>query len=139
MGIDQLLSRLSAVKPNGNARWVARCPAHEDKHPSLAVRVLDDGRILLHCFAGCGAVDVIESLGLAMSDLFPESLTRQRLPKVHAPFSAMDALRCLAFESSVVAIASSRLTLGEVLTDADSERLATSAGRIAAALEVIHG
>ena len=32
--------------------WVCRCPAHQDKAPSLSLR---DGEtaLLVHCFAGC--------------------------------------------------------------------------------------
>lgn len=140
MGIETLLSRLQGVKA-GNAvgRWMARCPAHEDRSPSLTIRLVDDGRILLHCFAGCSAVDVIGACGLAMTDLFPECLTREYLPKVHMPFSPLDALNCLVLESAIVAIASSDVSLGKILSDEDASRVCTAAGRIATALEVIHG
>ena len=47
-----LLDRLEAVRETGSSRWIARCPAHDDSSPSLAVRELDDGRILLHDFGG---------------------------------------------------------------------------------------
>jgi hypothetical protein len=42
--------------------WVCRCPAHEDRRPSLAVRDGDDRRVLLHCHAGCNPLDVIDAL-----------------------------------------------------------------------------
>jgi hypothetical protein len=139
MGIDELLSRLSGVKSGHTiGRYIARCPAHEDKHPSLTIRVVDDGRILLHCFASCSTVDVMGALGLTLADLFPAPLTREYLPKIHAPFSALDALKCLAEESSVVAIAASDITLGRTMSDEDASRVCTAAGRIATALEVIH-
>ena len=70
--IDDLLSRLDKVKSNGRNQWTACCPAHDDRDPSLAVKVLSDGRILIKCFAGCGAADVVHSVGLTMSDLFPD-------------------------------------------------------------------
>lgn len=140
MGIETLLGRLHGVKA-GNAvgRWMARCPAHEDRSPSLTVRLVDDGRILLHCFAGCSAVDVIGACGLAMTDLFPEPLTRERLPRVHMPFSPMEALECLAMESGIVAVAASDISMGKTLSGADASRVIVAAGRIASALEVIHG
>jgi len=37
----------------GPGRWVASCPAHEELSPSLSIRELEDGRVLLHDFAGC--------------------------------------------------------------------------------------
>lgn len=70
--IDLLLSKLNKVKSHGDSRWVACCPAHEDKTPSLAIKKLRDGRILVHCFAGCSALDIVESVGLTMTDLFPD-------------------------------------------------------------------
>ena len=50
--LDVLLERLERVTqtPSG---WMARCPGHEDRHPSLSIREGDDGRILIHCHAGC--------------------------------------------------------------------------------------
>jgi len=53
--IEQLLSSLLKVRKVGIGRWIACCPAHNDSKPSLAIRETDDGRVLLHCFAGCSA------------------------------------------------------------------------------------
>lgn len=74
-----ILTYLKKVKPSGNGRFMACCPAHEDKTPSLAIQKLDDGRILLNCFAGCGAADVVAALGLSLTDLFPDGAINQRL------------------------------------------------------------
>ena len=38
-----------------------RCPAHDDKSPSLSVKQ-DGGRLLLHCFAGCEYEAIVEAL-----------------------------------------------------------------------------
>lgn len=76
---DKLISRLQSVKaaralPGERRAW-ACCPAHEDKHPSLDVRELPDGRLLILCRAqGCGAADVVAAVGLSLSDLFPRDL-----------------------------------------------------------------
>lgn len=50
---------------------MARCPGHEDRSPSLSIRELDDGALLLHCFAGCQASDVLAAVGLEFRDLYP--------------------------------------------------------------------
>lgn len=55
----------------GRDSWNCVCPAHDDRSPSLSVREAGDGRVLLHCFAGCHADAVVAALGLALSDLFP--------------------------------------------------------------------
>jgi putative DNA primase/helicase len=44
------------------AVWMARCPAHDDREPSLSIRDGDQGRVLIHCFAGCDQRDVIATL-----------------------------------------------------------------------------
>lgn len=47
----------------GHGRWKAQCPAHEDKTPSLSVRELGDGTVLVHDFGGCTTEQVLESIG----------------------------------------------------------------------------
>jgi hypothetical protein len=44
---------------------------HDDKQASLTVGTGDDGRVLLHCHAGCSTSDVVAALGLREADLFP--------------------------------------------------------------------
>ena len=44
------------------AGWMARCPAHEDRKPSLSISSGRDGKVLVHCHAGCGQRDVIAIL-----------------------------------------------------------------------------
>ena len=46
---------------------MARCPAHDDRKPSLSITDAEDGKILVHCHAGCdqlGVIAVLRSLGL---------------------------------------------------------------------------
>ena len=42
--------------------WIARCPAHKDRSPSLSINVTTDGRPLVKCFAGCTQAQVIDAL-----------------------------------------------------------------------------
>ena len=53
---------LSGVKPNGDDSFMARCPAHDDKNPSLSVDRKGDGGALWHCKAGCSQEDVMREL-----------------------------------------------------------------------------
>ena len=71
MSIDEILSRLDGVK-GGGGKWSACCPAHDDKHQSLSVGVGEDGKVLLHCHAGCAVEDIAAATGLTMRDLFVE-------------------------------------------------------------------
>jgi hypothetical protein len=47
----------------GATRWMAQCCAHDDRDPSLSITELNDGRILLKCFAGCETEDVLNAVG----------------------------------------------------------------------------
>jgi len=69
--IENILSRLDLVKKSGKG-YLARCPAHNDKSPSLSLVELPDGRILMKCFAECMIQDVLVAIGLSLSDLFPD-------------------------------------------------------------------
>lgn len=127
-----LLSRLECVKPSGNGRWMARCPAHDDRSPSLSIRELDDGRLLLHDFGMCEVNDVLAAVGMSLSDLFPEKLEHHKpairdYRQVHA---AREALTILASESLVLVIAADNLARGIALDDQDRARLTEAAARI---------
>lgn len=68
---DEMLERLDGVRGREGA-WTARCPAHDDRHSSLSVGVGQDGRVLLHCHAGCSTPDVLDALGVGPGALFNE-------------------------------------------------------------------
>lgn len=128
-----LLSQLSKVRPNGHGQYVACCPAHEDKHPSLALRHTD-GKILLKCFAGCSAYEVVAAVGLSLSDLFPPRETNHSTP-IRNPFPASSVLRCIQSETLIVVTAGCNMANGVVLLKEDLERLVIAASRIGGAYE----
>lgn len=70
--VPAILDSLSGVRRIGR-QWLARCPAHDDRQPSLAIAQGSDGRVLVWCFAGCSAEQVVEAMGLRLADLMPES------------------------------------------------------------------
>ena len=78
MRIEQVLPRLAKVSKSPTG-WKACCPAHEDKSPSLSVAVGGDGRILLHCHAGCSVEAIATAIDFSVSDLFPDSVRRSTL------------------------------------------------------------
>jgi hypothetical protein len=59
--IKDVLGGLNKVRKSGRG-WMACCPAHEDKKPSLAVYLDPDGHIGLTCFAGCRSGDIWQAL-----------------------------------------------------------------------------
>ncbi|WP_084496057.1 toprim domain-containing protein [Meiothermus cerbereus] len=66
---ETLLSRLANVHPAGQGRWLACCPAHPDRTPSLSIRAVD-GKVLLYCFAGCSPDAILSAVGLSWRDLY---------------------------------------------------------------------
>lgn len=135
MSVDNLLQHLAKVKRTGDGRWLACCPAHADKSPSLSIRETDTGAILLHCFSGCTAHEIVSAVGLDMADLFPPRENGDHFTKgERRPFPAADCLRAIAGEAQLVLIAAADLQAGRIPTDADRARLALAASRIAAAL-----
>ena len=71
MTLHDFLKNLENIKGDGK-EYSARCPAHDDRKNSLSVSQGTDGKILLHCHAGCTPETVVSALGLTMNDLFPE-------------------------------------------------------------------
>ena len=131
---DTLISKLDKVKRTGKDRYSARCPAHDDKGPSLSIRETDDGRVLVHCFAGCSVHEIVQAVGLELSDLFPPRLTGDHAKPERRPFPATDALRAVSFEALVVCAAAAAITNGKPLSAVDRERLLQAGERIQSAL-----
>lgn len=70
--VARVLSCLEGARPNGTG-WTARCPAHDDRTPSLSIARGDDGRALLHCHAGCEVKAICGALGIEERELFDSS------------------------------------------------------------------
>jgi putative DNA primase/helicase len=59
MTVAEIAGTLHGKKSGGG--WLARCPAHDDKNPSLSLRDVD-GKVLVHCLAGCDQRTVMAAL-----------------------------------------------------------------------------
>ena len=59
---------------NGDG-YKALCPLHGDTNPSLSLKSGDDGRVLMHCHAGCRTDLVLEVVGLSYKDLMADAKT----------------------------------------------------------------
>lgn len=130
--IQSFLSRLDRVRQTGKG-YTARCPAHEDRTASLSMTSADDGRVLLHCFAGCGAADVVAAVGMELRDLFVKRPTadmsfaeRAALKEHGRQAQWRAALNVMALESKIVHIAARELMAGKKLDSEDVERLRKS-------------
>ena len=138
MSADKLLSRLQRVKRTGPGKWIASCPTREDKSPSLAIRELDDGRVLMHDFGGDDVASILDAVGLSFADLYPAQSGRCAKP-VARPFNAADVLDLMAFNSSVVVVIAADMLHEKSVTDADFEVLLAAARTLGDAAEVCNG
>ncbi len=143
--INRLLSRLDCVRETSTGQYMARCPAHDDKSPSLSVRDLGD-RVLVHCFAYCSPVDELDAVGLTLADLFAgddqhvddhnRGHRRVGALPIRDRWDAAALLRELSDESVVVLIAGTDMLQNKPLPPDDYKRLRVAVDRIARIVEV---
>jgi hypothetical protein len=135
--VGALLDRLEGVIPAGDGRWYARCPAHEDRSPSLAIRNTSE-KILLFCHAHCATEDVLTALGLTFRDLY-----RDPWRASHAAATAYQGrdvvgrmlrdVDSLDVERMVLRIAADDLRAGKTLSTEDRARVKIARLRLQAA------
>lgn len=73
-GILEKLEGVTGPSTSGGRTWEARCPAHDDKDPSLSVTDAGD-RTLLHCHAGCSFEAIAAAMNLEPKDFFRDNGT----------------------------------------------------------------
>jgi hypothetical protein len=142
--INRFLGRFDRVRRCGKG-WIARCAAHEDKTASLSITEGEGGAVLVHCFAGCRAADVVAAVGLELADLFVKkptadmSFAERAALREHGRQAQWKAcLNALAYEATIIVIAARMLKRGEPLDDGDEHRVDQALDRITAAQEVFN-
>jgi len=138
---EPLLQRLQSVQKSRDG-WRARCPACGGQSRKLSIAQVD-GRVLMHCFGGCHASEVLTSAGLTWADLMPPRYWPQSPEERRAARHAIRevgwtaALSTLAFEATVVLMAARQLANWQRLSYADDTRLSTAVERIDGAASVL--
>lgn len=66
--VESIARQLGAASKSGD-NWSCRCPAHDDRRASLSITEKQDGKLLVHCHAGCDQALVISEL--KARDLWP--------------------------------------------------------------------
>jgi len=135
------LDRLDGVQKSGKG-WRARCPACGGRSRKVSIAE-SGGKVLVHCFAGCKAEDVIGAVGLTWADLFPprhwpdspEERRQQRRAIRESGWAA--ALEVLALEATIVRMASAQVARWQPLSEEDDARLALACERIQDAANVL--
>jgi hypothetical protein len=139
MSAEALISRLEKPRATGRGSWVCRCPAHEDKSPSLTVREVDDGRVLVHCFAGCSVEDILGAVGLDFDALFPPKAIADRVAPMRRPFPAADVLECVMRDALTVQQVAAEAQRTGGVTPHQRALLQKAVARVSAAQDMIRG
>jgi hypothetical protein len=140
-GAEVLAQRLDHCRRYGES-YRARCPACDDKRDALSVRD-GDQRLLVHCFRGCAAEDVLAAAGLRWADVQPPPGWPRSAEEDRAARKAMReigwsaALSTLALESKIVAIAAREILEKWFLKDEELRRLQVAMSRIDGASTVL--
>lgn len=142
--LDVVLSRLDRVQRSGRG-YRALCPACGGRSQKLSVTETDDGKVLMHCFAGCASADVLNAAGLQLADLFPERLApdtpegRRAARRALREASWGAAVVTLDVEATLVLLAAEMLAVGMPLPPEDLTHLRTAVARIEDARTVLRG
>lgn len=75
MTVDQILNLVGPVRKGGRG-WMAKCPAHQDRRPSLSISEGED-KVLLHCFAGCEIQAICGAIGIEVRELFSGNVSHE--------------------------------------------------------------
>lgn len=74
-GLDKIIDWMGLAgneyRRTGDDTYMACCPAHRDKSPSLSLKGLPDGRVLMHCFAGCSWDEILFVMDMDPSEIMP--------------------------------------------------------------------
>ena len=141
MSAGALVSHLDKVKRIGAGRWKACCPAHPDKTPSLMIRELDDGRVLIKCFGqDCSFEDIVSAAGVDMAEMFPPTPPRAEGYKPERrPFFPADVYEIARHEVTIIFLIGCDLHKNKAVSESDFERLLTAVGRLGGISEAAYG
>ena len=120
---DKLLPLLDKVREVKMGKWTACCPAHDDKNPSMNITEVEDGKLLVKCWAGCSVTEILASVELELRDLFPDCGSK---PRRLGPSRA-----AIERERMVHLIGQSLIAQGAELSEEDRHRFELACDRLA--------
>ncbi len=130
----------SPAKPAGNS-WRSLCPCCGGRSYKVKISEADSGGVLIHCYAGCDAIDLVHAVGLQLSDLMPirDSTPegRKAARAAQREGSILCALEVIRHEAKIVRIVAGDVIRGD-LSEADHARCIQADTRIEQALEAIN-
>lgn len=120
--MHQILSHFDKVRSTSKSNsYNCLCPAHDDRNASLSIKIAEDGRVLIHCFAGCDIQNILSAVGLTLDDIIPERI--DMLKPTGKAFNPYAILKSIKDDALFVYMCASHIEKGEQLEETDKEKL----------------
>lgn len=132
--VSNFLNKLNKVQGRGRDSWVACCPSHDDKNPSLKVDIKND-KILIKCWSGCSTEDILGSVGMDFDDIFPDKAIYHRSSGDRPTLSSSDALRIIKYEAMIIYMMGVDLRAKKIPNEEDHNRFVLAVGRVKDAMD----
>ena len=102
--VENFLSRLDKVKQVGRGQWLACCPAHDDKNPSMSISEKNDTFVVCCHTCKAGGTEIMESVGLTASDFYEKQDIPNHIKPVKRKWSARQICEIMGASASNVAL-----------------------------------
>ena len=138
--VDLLLPKLDLVKQSSSGKWRAKCPIHQDRKSrsrTLVITETDSGSVLIYCHAGCNFEEILSTVGLDASDLFPTDNHIQHTKHTTKPQKNLRSIiERSRFAATLIEIGTRQVLRGEELSTDDLNTLAGAASDLQELLDV---
>lgn len=132
--MHEILSHFDRVRATSkNNAYNCLCPAHDDRNASLSIKIQDDGRILMHCFAGCDIESILGAVGLSLDDIIPQRI--DLLKPSGKAFNPFAILKTMKDEALFVYMCANEIEQGKTLQSSDKEKLLDTISKLKEAYE----
>jgi len=95
---ENLRQIIADVRRSGHQRNSVRCPAHDDQRASLSVSLGRDGRIVLHCHAGCTFENIAAAANIDIREFFSARTNTTTKQTIAATYDYTDLNDTLMFQ-----------------------------------------
>lgn len=132
--MHSILSHFNKVRATSKSgSYNCLCPAHDDSSASLSIKICEDGRVLIHCFAGCDIQNILGAVGLTLDDIVPQRIDLLKpIGKAYNPFAI---LKNMKDEALFVYMCANHIERGERLETSDKEKLLDTITKLKEAYE----
>lgn len=129
-----VLSHFSKVRSTSkNGSYNCLCPAHDDRSASLSIKICEDGRVLIHCFAGCDIQDILGAVGLTLDDIIPQRIELLKPPgKAFNPYAVLKSLKD---DALFLYLCATHIESQQELSESDKQKLLDTIGKLKEAYE----